>query len=142
MAVFQENIIYGPGTLNFISFSCAIKYYSLIDFYFFWQPFKNIRTTLSLQAELKQASDWSLPAAFLEANVLIVNLFKTGLTTTPVCLWWVASLGELWQCRILGLRNQNILPVFQISHMCNKVLKLFMLNLASSFSDSLSFERS
>lgn len=35
----------------------------------FFQPLKNVKTILSFQAEQKQATDWSLPISFLEANI-------------------------------------------------------------------------
>ena len=54
----------------------------------FFQPFKNVKTIFSFQAEQKQATDWSLPISFLEANIpdcVCLNL------TWPLdqSLWWV-----------------------------------------------------
>ena len=68
--------------------SIPIEHYLLTLNIEFFQPFKNVKTILSFQAEQKQAADWSLPISFLEANIpgyVCLNLTWS----LDQSLWWV-----------------------------------------------------
>lgn len=76
MAVFHSNFIYGLET------EISSKFYvpqNVILIFFFWQPFKNVRTILSYKAITRQQNDFVLLAVifgFLPSKVGLKVFFS------------------------------------------------------------------